>query len=315
MKTSSLSVQIIFVIPPFANMFDCASAAQVFHEANEQGLEAEVRFCSFEENIKSSTGIPLGKLELYDNYLAQKGDYIFITSADIHRLVNGKLKVPKAFLLWLTSAYQSGAHICAICNGALILGKTGLLDGRNCTTHWKRTETLRQQVPLAHVHDNLIYVEDNGIITSAGATSGVDVALHVLSRLKDDYFTAKVCRELVIYGRRNGNSPQQNTLLQYRSHVHTGIHKVQDWLQYNLDKGSSISDLAEIAMMSDRNFTRVFKKEIGITVNDYVNTLRKEKIKELLQNPDISREQIAGACGLRSVRHLSRLIQPIKQEI
>ena len=90
--------------------------------------------------------------------------------------------------------------------------------------------------------------------------------------------------------------------------MHAGIHKVQDWLHGNLQQKLSIPELAEIAMMSERNFTRVFKKETNLTVNDYITLLRKEKIKELMKRPDLSRDQIAKQCGLQSTRHLSRLI-------
>jgi transcriptional regulator GlxA family with amidase domain len=309
MKTAkSKPIQILFVIPPNANLFDFAGAVQVFHEASEQGVKLELKFCSFEAKIKTATNIPLGKIDSYKKQKISKGDYIFIVSADIHYLLSPKLKLEKEFLIWLVNSYNLGANICSLCNGAFILGKTKLLDGKNCTTHWKRTAELQKQFPLAKVHENIIYVEDDRIITSAGATSGVDVALFILSKLTDDYFTYKISRELVIYNRRNGSSPQQNNLLNYRNHVHVGIHKVQDWLNTSLDKKINIPYLAEIAMMSERNFTRMFKKETQLTVNEYITLLRKEKINDLLKKPDLSREQIAKLCGLKSVRHLSRII-------
>ena len=306
--TKNKSVQSLFVIPPHANLFDFAGAVQVFHEAREQGLKLELKFCSFEREIKTATKIPLGKIDSYKKQKITQGDYIFIVSADIHYLLSNKLKLEKDFLAWLVNSYHLGATICSLCNGAFILGKTKLLDGKNCTTHWKRTAELQKQFPLAKVHENIIYIEDERIITSAGATSGVDVALFILSKLTNDYFTYKISRELVIYNRRNGSSPQQNNLLNYRNHVHVGIHKVQDWLNTSLHKKVNIPHLAEIAMMSERNFTRIFKKETQLTVNEYVTLLRKEKINELLKKPDLSREQIAKLCGLQSVRHLSRLI-------
>jgi transcriptional regulator GlxA family with amidase domain len=97
--------------------------------------------------------------------------------------------------------------------------------------------------------------------------------------------------------------------LQYRNHIHSGIHKVQDYLQENIHKKASLNDLAEVACMSTRNLTRIFKKETRISVNEFTNLIRKEKLKELLKNPDITRLQMAKACGLSSERQVIRLIK------
>jgi transcriptional regulator GlxA family with amidase domain len=139
-------------------------------------------------------------------------------------------------------------------------------------------------------------------------TSGIDLALYIVSRMKDDLFSYKVARELVVYMRRQGHHAQQSVYLLYRNHIHSGIHKVQDYLQENIDKKASLNDLADIACMSTRNLTRIFKKETLISVNEFTNLIRKEKIKELLKNPDISRAQIARECGLKSERQVFRLI-------
>lgn len=302
------TTQIIFLILPNANMLDLSGVAQVFHEAIEQGLNANLKFCTFEENVKTSTSMPLGKINSYKKIIPSKGDYLFIGSADIDYILSHHLNPKKDLLDWITSAYQQGVNICALCNGAFLLGKTGLLDHKKCTTHWKRTVQLQKAHPLAQVQDNILFIEDNRIITSAGATSGIDVALYVLSKLTNDYFTYKISRELVIYSRRSGSSTQQSIFINYRNHVHAGIHKVQDWLHNHIDEKLLMSELAEIAMMSERNFTRVFKKETQLTVNDYITLIRKEKIKELMKRSDLSREQIAKQCGLQSIRHLSRLM-------
>lgn len=156
-----------------------------------------------------------------------------------------------------------------------------MLDGIKCTTHWKRTEELQADFPKAKVQQNIIFVEDNGIYTSAGANSAIDVALHILSHLKDDFFAHKIARELVVYNRRRGSDVQQSIYSSNRNHIHNGIHKVQDYLEKNLHKKNMLADLAELANMSHRNFCRIFKKETSLTVIEYVNLLRKEKINEL----------------------------------
>jgi transcriptional regulator GlxA family with amidase domain len=160
----------------------------------------------------------------------------------------------------------------------------------------------------AKVQENVLFTEDDGVMTSAGVASGIDLALHIVSTLTDDYFCFKVAREIVVYSRRRGNQAQQSVFLSYRNHIHSGVHAVQDWLQEHLHERALLENLAEIACMSTRNLTRIFKQETGITVHDYITILRQERISELLKNPDISRVQIAQQCGLQSERQISRLI-------
>ena len=133
--------------------------------------------------------------------------------------------------------------------------------------------------------------------------------LYLLEQKTDSYFTHKVARELVVYNRRKGVSDQISPVFQYRNHIHAGIHRVQDYILENLSQKYHLDDLATIANMSERSFTRIFKKEIGITVNQYINTIRVERIKELLKNPELSKKQIANKVGLKSERQLERLLQ------
>lgn len=290
-------------------MFDFASAAQVFYEAREHGCDIEIHFCSYEKNIRSASGLPIGKIKQFTEMKLKKGDYLFISSAEINYTLSKQFKPKTEVLNWLIDLHNNGISICALCIGTFLLGYTGLLNGRNCTTHWKRTPELQDCFPLANVKENMLFVQDGTIITSAGASSGVDVALYILQKLKNNYFAYTISRELVIYNRRNGDDVQQNVYVNYRNHVHAGIHKVQDWLQQNLKKGAQLNELAEIACMSERNFTRTFKRETGHTVNDYITGLRKQKIKELMQKPEITRSEMAKACGLKSERHVARLME------
>lgn len=304
-----MSVKITFLLLPNANLLDIGGASQVFFEAKDQGLEVDINFCSSEKNSITTVGLPLGKIEHYKRQKLSKGDCLIILSSD-YKYIFSKAFAPHEDLLhWLVDLKTKEVTICAICTGAFLLGKAGLLDGIKCTTHWKRTAELQADFPKAKVQQNIIFIGDGGIYTSAGANSAIDVALHILAKLKDDFFAHKIARELVVYNRRSGNEPQQSIYLNNRNHIHSGIHKVQDYLQENIDKKNLLSDLAEIANMSHRNFCRVFKRETSLTVIEYVTLLRKERIKQLLKNPDLSKSQIAKKCGLQSERHLSRIIK------
>ena len=303
-----MKIKIIFVLLPHTNLLDLGGASQVFHEAKDHGLACDIEFCSYSKNLTSSAGLTIGTVKHYSEVTASPDDYIFIMSADYKFVFSSAFKVEKSFLAWLENNFNAGVNMCAICNGVFLLAMTGLLDFRSCTTHWNRTGDLQKRLPHARVLENILYVEDDRIITSAGASSGIDVALHILSKIRGDYFTYKVSRDLVVYNRRNGNDIQRSVHLEYRNHVHLGIHRTQDWLNENLHTKCNLEELAEMAHMSLRNFTRVFKKETSLTVNEYILELRLARIRELMNKPDITRYDLAKACGLKSERQVSRLI-------
>jgi transcriptional regulator GlxA family with amidase domain len=303
MKTS-----IIFLILPHVHLLDLAGADQVFFEAMDYGVDVQVEYCSFTDAVATSARLPFGILKHFRDVRVKTGDYIFIPGADIHYLLSQELDNELELFAWIHAARAAGAYLCTVCTGAFFLAKAGLLDGRRCTTHWKRTAELQEKFPRVQVQQNILFTDDDGILTSAGVTSGIDMALFIVSRLKDDYASFQVARELVVYTRRDGNQEQQSVFLSYRNHIHSGIHNVQDWIQDNLSTKATLEDLAEIACMSTRTLTRIFKKETGITINDYITLLRKERIQKLLKNPDMTKAEIARECGLQSERQVARLI-------
>jgi transcriptional regulator GlxA family with amidase domain len=302
-------VQIVFLLLPNLHPLDLAGPDQVFLEALDYGVDVKIDYCSFTNDIKTSTNIPFGQIKHFSEISFQEGDYLLIPGADVSYILSEEFNSQIALFEWLKMAHLQGVIVCSICTGAYVLALAGLLDGKKCTTHWKHTTRLQTKFSKAKVIENILFIEDEGIITTAGVTAGIDLALYIVSCLKDEMVAYKVARELVVYMRRQGNQTQNSVFLQYRNHIHSGIHKVQDWLQDNIHQKASLPDLAEIASMSTRNLTRIFKKETGISVNDFTTLIRKEKIKTLLKNPDITRTQIANHCGLSSERQVFRLLK------
>lgn len=303
------TTKIIFLILPHIHLLDLAGADQVFHEAIGQGADIETEYCSIVPNIETSGHLPFGKLAHFSKIPVRQGDYIFIPGAEVDFLLSKKMASEKELIQWIITAYNNGVHLCSVCTGAFFLALTGLLKGKKCTTHWKRTKQLQEKYPSISIVENILFTEEERIYTSAGVTAGIDMALYILAKLKGDSFSYKIARELVVYVRRQGNEAQQSIFMSYRNHIHSGIHKVQDFLQENIHKKRSLPQLATIACMSSRNLTRVFKKETGISVNEYITLIRKERIEELCKNPDITRREVARQCGLKSERHVIRLIK------
>jgi transcriptional regulator GlxA family with amidase domain len=303
------NTRIVFLILPHTHLLDLAGPDQVFHEAIGFGAEITVAYCSIEKSVATSSQLNIAQLVHFSKTTIRKGDYVFIPGTDVRFLTGKIIPDEKELKQWLTEGYKKGAFICSICTGAFLLARIGLLNGRKCTTHWKRTQELKKRYPAINLVEDILFTEDERIYTSAGVTAGIDMALHIIAKLKDDNFSFKVARELVVYTRRKGSELQQSVFMNYRNHIHTGVHKVQDYLQEHVQKKITLDGLAAIACMSARNLTRVFKKETGITINDYSTLIRMEYLQKLLQNPDISRKEMANLCGLKSERQVIRLLK------
>lgn len=303
-----MPVNIIFLILPEIHLLDLAGPDQAFHEAIDYGADIQLHYCSFENDITTSTGMPFGKLRHYSTVQIKPGDYLFIPGSNVSFLLSKKMKAQKELFQWIRKIYHEGVTICSVCTGAFFLVQTGLLNGRHCTTHWRRTAELQQKFPAVNVIDNILFTEEERIYTTAGVTAGIDMALHIIAKLKDENFAFKIARELLVYIRRKGSEAQQSVFLTYRNHIHCGIHSVQDYIQENIHKKITLDDLADVAFMSSRNLTRLFKKETGISVVEYITLIRKERLQELLKNPDITRSRMAHLCGLKSARQVSRIM-------
>lgn len=306
----AMPVKFVFLVLPQVHLMDLSGPDQVLLEAIGFGADWEIQYCSYSTDISASTGLPLGKVQHFSEIEWNPGDFLMVPGSNVSFIMkSGEVRAQTDMLAWIRRSHAQGVQVCSICAGAFVLGLSGLLNGRPCTTHWKRTQELQAAFPQAKVIENVLFTEQDGMYTSAGLAAGIDLALHLVERLKGAYFAYQVAREMVIYTRRNGNQSQQSVLLQYRNHIHTGVHAVQDWLHEHLDRKISLGDLARIACMSERNFTRIFKRETGLTVKDYITLLRREAIKKLLQQPDVSRSQMARTCGLDSERQLGRLLK------
>jgi transcriptional regulator GlxA family with amidase domain len=301
--------KIIFLVLPNVHLLDLAGADQVFHEAIDAGADLKIEYCSFTAKIETSARLPVGELKHFSKIKMSSGDYLFIPGAEVNFLLSKQVAAQKELIKWVTDAYTNGINICSICTGSFFLAMTGILNGKRATTHWKRTKELKQRYPLVNVVENILFTEDEGIYTSAGVAAGIDMALYILARLKNDNFSYKVARELVIYVRRQGSDTQESIFMKYRNHIHSGIHKVQDFVQENIHQKMLLFQLADVACMSTRNLTRVFKKETGVSINRYINLIRKERICELLKNPDMTRKEMAKQCGLQSERQVFRLLK------
>ena len=207
---------------------------------------------------------------------------------------------------WLRLAARRSRRVASVCTGAFLLARAGLLDGRRATTHWASCDALARNYPAVTVDPDPIFVRDGNVYTSAGVTAGIDLALALVEEDLGRRAALDVARSLVLFIRRPGGQAQFSSGLAGQAAIQPGIRELQDWVSDNLDSDLSVPALAERAFMSPRNFARVFSREVGLTPAAYVESLRLERARLLLETTEMQLEEIARRCGFGTVETLRR---------
>jgi transcriptional regulator GlxA family with amidase domain len=200
-------------------------------------------------------------------------------------------------------------RVTSVCSGAFLLAAAGLLDGRRATTHWAECAALEREYPSISVEPDAIYVQDGNVWTSAGVTAGIDLALALVA---DDYgrkAAAVVARRLVVYLRRSGGQGQFSALLAAQSANDEPIRDLLAWIPEHLTADLSIPAMAAQTHLSERQFSRVFKSEVGITPAEHVEAVRMEAACRLLETTLITMEEIARSCGFGTPETMNRAFQ------
>ena len=209
---------------------------------------------------------------------------------------------------WLRGVAGATRRIGSVCTGAFLLGWAGLLDGRRATTHWRGCERLQHLFPTARVEADAIHVFD-GVYTSAGVTAGIDLALALVAEDLDDTVAAEIARDLVVYLRRSGGQSQYSRMLAAQATASPRLSAVIQWTAEHLDQPIRVADMASRAAMSERNFTRLFAKNIGATPAQFVARIRVEYARDLLERSQWPLERIAEKSGFGSVELVPSRLQ------
>lgn len=211
-----------------------------------------------------------------------------------------------AYLDWLRATASSARRVGASCLGTFLLGAAGVLTGRRVVTHWEWCDNLAQQYPDVTVVREAIYVKDGGIWTSAGITTGLDLAL---TFVEEDFGRARageIAQWLVMFIRRPGNQPQLGRLLT----VYEGLRRPFDdlvvWMYEHLDQRLTVEDLASQAGMSLRHFIRAFQREKGMPPGRFLDQVRVDTARRLIENAAVSQKEVASTCGFGSVDTMRR---------
>jgi transcriptional regulator GlxA family with amidase domain len=196
-----------------------------------------------------------------------------------------------------------------VCTGAFLLAEAGLLDGRRATTHWFSCEALARHYPAVTVEHDPIFIRDGDVFTSAGVTAGMDLALALAEEDLGREVALQTARTLVIYARRPGGQSQFSVQLAHQSAERAPLRELQAWIAEHPEADLSVAALASRMHLSERQLGRVFRRELGATPADYVEQVRVERARTLLETLDAQEgtlERVARSCGFASAEVMRR---------
>ncbi len=272
--------------------FELAVLCEVFGiDRSEDGVPPfDFRVCAAEPGRVLRTKTGMGIVATHDLDAARDADLIAIPGGS----VTGPFR-PEVLEL-LRDAAARGARVLSVCSGAFWLAEAGLLDGRECATHWKYAELLGRRFPRARVNVDALYVDDGPVLTSAGTAAGIDACLYLVREELGFDVANRIARRMVVPPHRAGGQ-RQYIETPVPAEACDSLQGVLDWLAEHLDEEHSVPQLAARANLSERTFARRFNQEVGTTPHKWLTAQRVLRARRLLETTDLDVEAIAHSCG------------------
>lgn len=209
-------------------------------------------------------------------------------------------------LQWIAAQNARTELTASVCTGAFLLAEAGLLAGRRATTHWAYSQDLARRYPDVRVDAEPIHVRDGNVVTSAGVTAGIDLALALVEEDIGRAAALSVARHLVVYLRRPGGQAQFSAQLRAQSARREPLRDVQHWISEHPADDLSVDRLAARAGLSPRQFARAFAAETGVPPGQHVAQVRLEAARRMLEDCTHGIEQVAKACGYGNCEAMRR---------
>jgi transcriptional regulator GlxA family with amidase domain len=296
-------MRIAILAPPGVQSLDIVGPAEVFWEAARR----------------------LGKMDAYDIQIISSGaasiggtgQLKFVADRTIFDpdepidtlLVAGDPSfqdIDPAIIDWLRRRAPTARRYGSICTGVFLLAAAGLLDGKRVTTHWECAQKFSTNFPLIDLDADAIYVRDGALITAAGVTAGIDLALALVEEDHGRDIAMIVARYMVVFLRRPGGQSQFSAHLVGQMSDITMVQKAQAYVLANLAASLSIEHIAREIGMSPRNFARVFRRELAMTPADFIAAARVDAARRLLEDTSQPLQRIASTCGFGDVNTMRR---------
>lgn len=224
-------------------------------------------------------------------------------------LIAGGPQLPDAqprseLLTWLQDQARGAARFGSVCNGAFLLAHAGLLDGKEVTTHWADAGRLADEFPRAAVQPDRIFIRDGRLFTSAGVTAGIDLCLSLVAEDWGHELAVRVAKRLVVYIQREGGQSQYSPYLGVRRDQDPIVGKVLRYVTEHITDTLSIEQLASAVSVSRRTFSRLFAKYAKVTPSAFVEQVRVDTARRLLEETDAPLKTVAFKCGFHSATHM-----------
>jgi transcriptional regulator GlxA family with amidase domain len=212
-------------------------------------------------------------------------------------------EAPQGLLDFVRNSAVSTRRIASICTGAFVLAQAGLLDGRRATTHWAFARGLKARFPSIILQEDRIFTTDDNVWTSAGMAAGIDLGLAMVEKDHGAEVARRVAQALVVYHRRAGGQSQHSALLELEPKSDR-IQKALTYARENLSSPLSVEDLAEVARLSPRQFSRAFKSETGQSPAKAIENLRLEAARLMMEQSRHTIDQVADQTGFVDRRRM-----------
>lgn len=299
-------IHIAFAMYDDVNFLDICGPMEAFWLANDSGEKQSPRYrlsiVSLDGGpVRASSGMVVETTACHD---IEEVDTIIVPGGGSPQAP----KVPAGMVRWIEDVAPRARRVCSVCTGAFLLAAAGQLNGHRATTHWAAADLLRQRAPQAQIEDDRIYIQEGKVWTCAGVTAGIDLALALIEGDHGYDVAMHVARYLVVYLRRPGSQSQFSKpfSLQAADDDFAGLHA---WIRENLTQPLTVEQMAEIAGMSLRTFSRRYRDRTGRTPARALAALRLEAAQSAIERGSSSLKRIARDYGFGDERNLRHALQ------
>lgn len=209
-----------------------------------------------------------------------------------------------AFVQWLHQRAYGARRVGAVCNGVFLLGHAGLLTGREITTHWDHAQRLSDQFPGSQVRPDKIFVRDGNLYTCGGVTAGIDLCLALIAEDWGHELALKVAKQLIVYIRRDGGQSQYSPYLAVGPDEDSLVARVLKYVTDHISDDLSIEEIADAVGISRRTFSRAFAKDAHVTPSVFVDQVRIDFARKLLEETDVPLKTVAFRCGFHNATRM-----------
>jgi len=295
---------VYMVVVPGTMLLDLAGIAEPFRMAQRLGARYTLHVVGPAPRSRCSVGLEVCGIGPLPRKLP--ADATLFVPGTANSATDYKSRESIETAEWMARVVQPTHRLCTVCSGVFLAARSGLLRGRSCTTHHMLTGRLAREHPDISVVENRIFVQDGLVFTSAGATTGVDLVLHLIAEDNGPELALEVARMLVIYFRRSGADLQLSPWVLHRNHIHPALHRVQDAVIRDPARAWTLPQLAREACTSPRHLARLFQEHAGISPMTYVRKIRMAAAKEIVHGSQHQLGRVAEMVGFGSEEQLRR---------